>query len=677
MFLPGQSGPMVDPLAQQMGPSGALPGDMYPHGDEDEQKKILSWGLDAFNIAEEARRPYDERWKRYFRSYRSYIEKKPGDWRSRVHIPIAFWIIETITPRLVAQLPKFTANPMGPEDVLPAARLELLLEHATSESELYVELVKAFKSSLKYGTGIIKTFHRCDYRRGRKHMPLMVPQYAMREFPITDPETQMPMLDMNGQPMFQSERVQVGEFQAGMESQRITYKAYEGPAAEAIDIFNFYVAPESEDMDSARYVIHRSWQDLEDIKDRAAEGVYHLPDEFEDWSELVDHNPEDPNQQRLREIELGAAGNDPTRKAIEILEIWTKDGRLIVIANRKALIRYQENPFDHSEKPFVRIVDILQEHEFWGVGEIESLADMQDLQNALVNSRVDNIRLVLNAMFAVNLNNVESTDDLVMRPGGFIRIKGDYKPSEVLERIDLGDVTSSAFTEADKLEEMIQKVSGVNDYQMGLDSPTLNNTATGVAIIQEAGASRFGLKSKIAELIGLKRLGRQYGSLIQQFMTEEKQIRLGLIDPMTGFPIFASFAPDSIQGAIDVDIQSESSSQTQTMRVENKMNILSLMAQYNPVGIMPALQAVLEAMGEKDVQKYMTGQASPLMPAGALPGQAGQMMGQPALPPGQGLTGLQQMAAAGGNPAAGTQGQMMADQEAQMLAQSYDQAAMA
>lgn len=630
--------------------------------------------MDAFYAAERAREPYDERWKAYYRMYRSFIEHKPGDWRSRVHIPIAFWIIETITPRLVAQLPKFTANPMGPEDVLPAARLEMLLEHAANESNLYVELVKAFKSALKYGTGILKTYHRCDYRRGRKYQPIMAPQYAVQERPIIDPETGMPMIDMNGEPMFTSEQVKVGEVKAGMAAQRFTYKAYEGPAAEARDVFNIYVAPESEDIESARYLIDRSYKELDEIEARAKEGIYHLPPQFESWAELKDHNPEDQNQMRLREINLGAGDDDPTRRAVEILEYWTKDGRVITVADRKAVIRVQENPFDHSEKPYVRIVDYLQEHEFWGVGEIESIADMQSLQNAIVNSRVDNIRLVMNSMFAVNLNNVESTDDLVMRPGGFIRIKGDYRPSEVIERIDLGDVTSSAFTEAQNIENMIQKVTGVSDYQMGLDSPTLNNTATGVAIIQEAGASRFGLKSKIAELIGLRSLGRQFGSLIQQFLTEEKQIRMNLIDPMTGMPIFAQFTPDSIQGAIDIDIQSESSSQTQTMRVEQKQNILALMAQYNPMGVMPALESVLEAMGEKDIQKLMYGQPAQPMLAQGMGQMPGQMPAPPMQPGMADLSGYQLMAAMGGNGAAGTQGQMNADMEAQMLAQSYDQA---
>lgn len=691
-LLPGPTGP--EPGAEPIPEEAGLPGDLYPTDDE-EYKKLLAWCNNAFTAADQAREPYAERWRRYYRMYRSYIEAKKGDWRSRVFVPICFWIIETITPRLVAQLPKAVCNPVGPEDVVPAQKMEMLLDWATEQSGLYSELVKSFKCALKYGTGIIKTYHRTDVRRARKMQATTVPIMGNRSTPIIDPDTGQPMLDAAGQPIVDNEEVEIGRIDSGVQSERYSYVAYDGPAAECIDIFNFWVAPEAQDIDTARYVIHRTYREVSEIKKRIEEGIYQLPPDM-DYDLLAD-TADDPHLSRLSEIGLGSGmDNDTTRKSVEVLEFWLDDGRKIVMANRKCLLQVLENPYDHSEKPFVRIVDYLAEHEFWGIGEIEPLEGLQDLQNALVNSRVDNVRLVLNAMFAVNTQNVEDLRDLQMRPGGIIRLKGDFRPEEVLQRIDLGDVTGSAFTESQQVSDTIEKVSGVSAYQMGLDSPSLNETATGVAIIQEQGASRFGLKSKLAELMGFKRVFRHYGSILQQFTTEERLIRLAgtQIDPMTGqsTPNWGTFSPEDLQGALDYDIQSESSTQTQTMRQEQKLNLLALLGQYaqtpDPMtgqplvpasGLRHALQMVLETMGEKDIESYLGPDQGPPMdpglggipaplPQGPPPGGPGLEM----LPP---MTPEQEMAALGGNAAAGTPGDAKARQRMELLAQQYDQAA--
>lgn len=693
---------MATPPEMMPGPSGPETlGDLYP-ADEDSYKELLGWCQNAFTAADAAREPYAERWRRYYKLYRSYMVRDRKDWRSTVFVPICFWIIETITPRLVAQLPKFTAYPREETDAEAAQYMEQLLDYAVSESELYVELVKAFKSSLKYGTGLLKTYHRTDIRRGRRMQKLMAPIYQTVQEPVIDPETGMPLADLDGQPLVEERQEEVGQVPMGYAPQKFTYVAYDGPAAECIDIFNFWVAPESQDMDSARYVIHRTFKELSEVKRRVAEGIYRWPDNM--GPDDITSDDQDPTMERLSSIGLGSGtSNDTTRKPVELLEFWTDDGRVITMANRKAILRVQENPFDHSEKPFIRMVDYLAEHEFWGIGEIEPLEGLQDLHNALVNSRIDNVRLVLNSMFAVNVSNVEDLRDLRMRPGGVIRLKGDLLPKEVIERVDLGDVTSSAFSEAEVNERTIEKVSGVSAYQMGLDSPSLNNTATGVAIIQEQGASRFGLKSKLAELLGLRRLGRHYGSILQQFLTEERTIRL--TGPQ-GEMLFQTFAPDSVQGALDYDIQSESTTQTQTMRLENKMNLLSLVASYAPQGVMAALDEVLDAMGIKDKARFMGPMPMPPMMPGQDPGmdpgmggvpapqgqppgmggpgmamdpsmQAGAPMGMPPMGGMQGMSPEEAMALAGGNPSAGTPGDMSADRRLAELAAIYAQQATA
>ena len=88
--------------------------------------------------------------------YRSYVKKKgAGDWRARYWMPIAFFVIETITPRLVAQLPEPLVDAVGPEDAEPAKLMQEMIMWAAEQGDLYLELVKAIKSSLIYGIGVL------------------------------------------------------------------------------------------------------------------------------------------------------------------------------------------------------------------------------------------------------------------------------------------------------------------------------------------------------------------------------------------------------------------------------------------------------------------------------------------------------------------------------------------
>ena len=221
--------------------------DLFPP-DEEEQKKVLTWANTAFNDAEGGRKELEDRWLKYYKMYRSWAGKRPaGDWRSRVWIPVSFYVIETIVPRLVAQLPKFTVMPVGPEDSDGAKQMEYLLEYVSTQNDLYLELVKCFKSALIYGTGIAKTLYDEKFAWNIYREPIMEP--------ITMP-VGMGATDVDGNEMTQ--QVVVGEQPTGEERLvREPILKYAGPAAEAVDIFDFFVSPEATSMEDASYVIHR------------------------------------------------------------------------------------------------------------------------------------------------------------------------------------------------------------------------------------------------------------------------------------------------------------------------------------------------------------------------------------------------------------------------------------
>lgn len=613
--------------------------DLYPK-DSSEHAKLLNWCRQARQAAEAARQPFEEVWMKSFKLYRCYVRRKEGDWRSKVFMPEVFQTIESILPRMVSQLPKFLVNPRGAEDVDGAEIMELLLEWATKNSKLYLELVKVYKSALLYGTGILKTYPNMPgcpgyWGYGYKAEPQYLTVKNTIDQPVRDPDNPMELLrDMNGRVMTEPVTTTY-EQPNGFKMVPERFVAYDGPVATQVDLLDFWVNPEAKDLDQAQYVIHRSYRPMEEVLDLVEQGIYVWPDDL-DKEDLFDTSEQEAHLDRLDSIDLGAGKNDPLRKKLELREYHVYDGpnspgRIITVANDRAILRVGRNPFTHGQKPFVRFVDYIQD-EFWGMGEVEAIAPLQDLENAIVNQRVDNVRLAMDRGYIVNSSQLKDVKQLRRRPGQVIEVIGDgMVPRDIVEPLDLGDVTSSSFAEAQATQAMIERTTGVSGFQNGVESPTMNETATGAAIMSEAGASRFAMKTAINEIDALQRLAYHFGSLLQQFVPQERTLRV--LGP-DGAREFKALDPLSLQGSFDYDIETASIQQSETVKRDQALNLWREFAPFVAAGqpLPPTLLAlakdVMEAFGHKDPGRYLAPQGE-MPPAQLVPGAPGD---QPALP---------------------------------------------
>lgn len=564
--------------------------DLYP-STEAEHAEMVSWCNDAYKAAETARQPHYDKWQKFHKLYRSFIEERKGDWRSRVFVPYVFSTVEAIMPKMVASLPKMAADPIGPEDVVPAKQLTRMLQYCADATDLDIELVKIYKQATKYGTGIGKTNYEIVTSRHRSS----VSSQDQPGIPMIGPDGRQ-MTGLDNEPMNMAPEEETSGY--------TEFTIYEGPRARWVDIFNFLVAPEAPDLEQARYTIERMYREMSYIRRLVKQGVYRFPPHMN--LEQITAVDDEPSGQRNTAIGL-ANNTDPTRRPVELREIWTDDGRCITIANAKAILRVIENPFDHGMKPYFRVVDYLNEGEFWGSGEIEALEGLQDLQNAIVNQRIDNVRMTMDQMKAVSFEALEDLRDLRPRPGGVVRVNGGQDPREVVYPLDSGDVTSSAFTEAEQIERLIERVSGVSAYQLGMDSPSMSDTATGVNTITEQGNTKFALKVKMAEMLGIRTMARQWGSLIQQYMEDPRVIRV--LGP-DGEWAFEPVTPESLLGAVDYSVEIGSSAATDSVMKEQSMTLLQVMAGLVPQAVPQLAQDVFEAFGRKNIQAYMGQQAT-------------------------------------------------------------------
>jgi len=367
-------------------------------------------------------------------------------------------------------------------------------------------------------------------------------------------------------------------------------KDFDGPRPEVVDIFDFFIDPRATSIKNAKYVIHRTIRTMKYLKDMESLGIYKNINKVEGGKKV-----EDMKAERYANIGLSVPAEDKEANEVEILEYWTDD-RIITVADRRVIIRDEKNPYN-AGKPFIAIVDHIVPHEFYGIGEIEQIESLQYELNDWRNHRMDSKTLTLNPMWWVPPG--ADLDDFVAEPGALF--SGPEPPKPINVRTD----KLSDYREEEIIKGDIQTTTGVSDYSRGVESaPGISNeTATGISLIQEAANMRFRMKVMLIEEMGIKELGLMLLKHNQQFLTEDKVIR---VVGDLGYE-WKTITPDDIKGEYDIIVEAGSTQpMNEMMRRKKALDMLSLFGNdpdLSEEGRIELKKRVLEAFGERNVDK--------------------------------------------------------------------------
>jgi len=459
------------------------------------------------------RTPYKNKWDRFYKMYRGVLDEKNYPWQSNIWVPLSFSTIETVVPRLVSNRPQIDILPREPNDEKYAQIMGKIIDYQWDMMNMNVLLPEVVKEMCIYGTVILKNY------------------WYKEESNVIDKQ----MVD---ETMPELGQVEVEENKT----------IYNGPKVEIVDLYDFFIDPKATTIDNAEWVIHRSMRTLDYLHEMMEDGKYKNIKLLEDEGTFI--VSDDEKQQRRSTIGISMPVEQKNDKLIEILEYWT-DERVITVANRKIIIRDQENPFRHGKKPFIACVDQKIPHEFYGMGELEPIETLQYELNDRRNQRMDNVTLILNRMWIVQNGKGVDEDELVSDAGGVVHTDDPNAISQLV----LPDVTSSSYQEETIIKADIQQTSGVTDFTRGMSSDALaNDTATGISLLQEASNARFRLKIQNIEDMMLKRLGENLVSMNNQFLSDETTIRI-VGDEGREFQLVK---PEDIKGNFDVSVQAGS-----------------------------------------------------------------------------------------------------------------------
>ncbi|MEG1996870.1 MAG: hypothetical protein RR051_00350 [Clostridiales bacterium] len=469
---------------------------------------------------------YREDWRRYYRLYRSKVASMEG--RSNVFVPYTFMQIEVIKSRLSESLfsarPYLTVLPRGDEDKSRGEKVQTLLDWQMNERMDLQRMCndKLLQSLCCYGTAVTYTGWLVETRKVKSNQTIAAP---------LEDQFGQPLLDQFGTPLTMASR-QVMEREIAV---------YDDPVCQSVDIFDFFVDPDAEDIADSRYCGHREYLTQAQLDNLVENAGYRI-----DFSKL-DQMDSQESGHRVRREENGVSGQeedfaagDKNRK-YKVHHYW-EDNRHLVIVNESHCALDEENPFWHGMKPYDKCCYTPLPHEFYGIGIPECIESLQMELNTTRNQRIDYNSLALRRMWKVRKGCGITPQDLIWRQNGILQVEN----MDDVQEIQVAPLPASAFANENNIKQDMRDSTGCHDIIMGLAQS--DETATTTMTKDNNASIRF--KNVVTSLIKniIVPVGKKCMSLNQQFLTDSRVVRLLNEDPGELF----SISPYELDGEYDL-----------------------------------------------------------------------------------------------------------------------------
>lgn len=264
-------------------------------------------------------------------------------------------------------------------------------------------------------------------------------------------------------------------------------------------------------------------------------------------------------------------------------QIWK-----ITMANESVVIGAEPSPYAHGDFPTAIIEYSPDVHEVINDGLAQTIDGLQELINWFFNTHIANVRKVINNTFVVDPSGIEVGDLQARR--NIIRSKpGKMRQGvdRILKQLNVADVTQTHVQDAGTMLRILQTATGISDNASGQALPT-TRTAAEINAIQQLGSQRFKLLANTVFTQGLKPLGTQLVQNVQQFMSEDRFLKvndqmvkfLG-VDPNVVQGNLLNVSPEDIQGQFDIRFENINSP-TDKLFIANKLQEFITAAIQNP-----------------------------------------------------------------------------------------------
>lgn len=283
-------------------------------------------------------------------------------------------------------------------------------------------------------------------------------------------------------------------------------------------------------------------------------------------------------------------------------------------------------PYAHRYPPFVHMRNFSDGGStIWAFGDLENIAGLQLMINEIMVAELNDLKRVGNKYF---INKKVLTPELTKalqdnKPDQVIPVDlpGNVSMQEVMQPVQRLATPADNYVMENKLQDYMQRIVGVTDFQVGNIAAANRTPATAAAAVEGASTTRAMDKmtnvEKASREIAIRLLG-----LCQQFLDNGRAIRIA----GSNAPLWLQVTDADIEGEFTIDTEGGS---TQAINPATRANqgremitqIVPILTQlgYDPE---PALRTALTYMGLDPDYLLIQQQAAPAMAAPAAPAPA-------------------------------------------------------
>tara|TARA_Y100001937_G_scaffold56563_1_gene77737 strand:- start:957 stop:3068 length:2112 start_codon:yes stop_codon:yes gene_type:complete len=310
------------------------------------------------------------------------------------------------------------------------------------------------------------------------------------------------------------------------------------PSTNHVSVWNFYPDPEATSMDDAEYVIERhklSRNQLRALKDRP----YFIEDAIEEavsagsdyvrkhWEmKMEDDDSISTDSERWEVLEFwGYADKDILEEnginiPNELQDLYEISANIWTVNGK--VIRCVLNPFKPARIPYYAVPFEHNPYSFFGVGIAENMDDTQTLMNGFMRMAVDNAVLSGNLLIEIDETNLVPGQDMSVHPGKVFRRQGGA-PGQAIFGTKFPNVAGENMQLFDKARVLADESTGFPSFAHGQTGVSgVGRTASGISMLMSAANGSIRTVVKNVDDYLISPLGKAFFSFNMQFDFDDK-----------------------------------------------------------------------------------------------------------------------------------------------------------
>ena len=589
----------------------------------DLDRRLVGYIRSLKESSERSRRPLEDRWNSLGALYANYAKVRKAhsndadvdrllsefrrEFGEQIRIPAAFSTVETVLPRALSVDPKLKAIPKpGIEDGRERAkRVEQRFARDMRRTNYAFKLQPTARRGFIYGLGVQKKYWEHRTKKVRENVP--------RRF----------------RPGFQT-----------VEAEKVIYS---GPNNEDVEIFDFFWDTQARSIETAEWVLHRTWRSYSYVRKQVESGVW-MPVDLEAVKRMGRADAYKESRKARDEV----AGLSTDISAAEgVHEVWEfhRGEKVITILDQTLPVQNARNPAFHGEFPFQAFRPIPKGGEFAGYGVIEHIAPLIFELDELRTLRLDNATVATQTPFFYQEGLLEE-ENIVFGPGTGIPVLGN--PNDIVSPFRIGEPSGLGYQEEAAMKDDMDRTTGISDPVAGGESGAPSTeTATGLQLTMQAANVRVAQMTKnlTNEVIAPEQ--RQALELYKQYVLEPDTF---IPDPANPEEV-VEVSPEDFQAIEDIVPEDGSTEPDNPLQRQQSATTLYQNVTANPQ--VDQTKALLHLLREHDIRDPETW-VIPDLPR-VDPQVLGQVLAQFGITPEQTMVAMDQAVAAanGGAPAEG------------------------